>query len=251
MCNYTILEVTEHNALKEGLFCIKNPKYPGFKLKLEWLKKRFSEGMKFKLLKVDNEVAGFIEYVPAENAWRPVLAANYLFIHCIWVYPKKNYNRGFASLLINDCLEDAKKQKKAGIVVQVSKGSWMAGSNVFVKNGFTSVGVKDRFELMAFKLDEHAANPAFVNWEENQSKYNGLNLVYAHQCPLFIKSVDEMKQTAASVGMELKVHLLNTAGEAREAPSGYGVYSLVYNGQLLADHYISNTRFKNILNKEL
>ena len=29
------------------------------------------------------------------------------------------------------------------------------------------------------------------NWEENLKKYNGLNLIYANQCPLFIKSVDE------------------------------------------------------------
>ncbi|MEZ5197460.1 MAG: YoaP domain-containing protein [Bacteroidales bacterium] len=59
-----------------------------------------------------------------------------------------------------------------------------------------------------------------------------------------------MKQTAKEYGLDLQVTILKTAKEAQEAPSGYGTYSLVYKGKLLSDHYISNTRFKNILNKE-
>ena len=58
------------------------------------------------------------------------------------------------------------------------------------------------------------------------SKYKGLNLVYANQCPLFIKSVDEMKTTAKEFGLELKVSILDSAKKAQQAPSGYGVYSL-------------------------
>ena len=44
----------------------------------------------------------------------------------------------------------------------------------------------------------------------------------------------------------------NDPAEARERmPSPYGVISLVYQGRLLADHPISATRFKNILQKDL
>ena len=107
MNSKSIIEVTSENAAQEGLFCIKNPKYPGFKLKLDWMKKRMKEGLKLKLLKKENETLGFIEYVPGEFAWRPVKAAGYMFIHCIWVYPKKNYNQGYASLLIEDCIKEA------------------------------------------------------------------------------------------------------------------------------------------------
>jgi hypothetical protein len=60
-----------------------------------------------------------------------------------------------------------------------------------------------------------------------------------------------MKETAKKFGIPLNVTVMDTPGQAQRAPSGYGVYSLLYNGKLLADHYISNTRFQNILNKEL
>lgn len=244
------LEIAPENAAKEGLFCIKNTKYPGFKLKLNWLKERNKEGLKLKLLKNGDETLGFIEYVPIENAWRPVKGGNYLFIHCMWVYPKKNYNRGFGSKLIQHCIEEAIQNKLDGVASFASKGSWMTDKALFLKNGFKIIDNKDRFDLMVYKLNE-SQNPEFVSWENYLSNYKGLNLVYANQCPLFIKSVDEMKATAQEFGLELKVNILDTAKKAQHAPSGYGVYSLVYDGKLLSDHYISNTRFKNIITKEI
>jgi hypothetical protein len=52
-------------------------------------------------------------------------------------------------------------------------------------------------------------------------------------------------------GLKMDVVELKTPEQAREAPSIYAVLNLVNDGKLLADHYISNTRFLNILNKEL
>ena len=60
-----------------------------------------------------------------------------------------------------------------------------------------------------------------------------------------------MKATAKEYGLELKITELKTAAEAQNSPSGFGVYAMVLNRKLVADHYISNTRFRNILNKEL
>jgi hypothetical protein len=39
--------------------------------------------------------------------------------------------------------------------------------------------------------------------------------------------------------------------QAQQAPSAFAIFNLSYNGQLLADHPISNTRFTNIMNKVL
>lgn len=245
-----IVEVNEYNATDESLFCVKNPKYEGFQLKLNWLKEQWKVGLKLKILKKGNDKIGFIEYIPGEYAWRPVQADNYLFIHCLMVYGKTNYHSGYGSQLIKECIEDAKKMNKAGVAVVASKGTWMADKSVFLKNGFELIDSKDRFDLLVYKLKE-ADNPSFINWEANLDKYKGLHLIYANQCPLFIKSVDEMKQTAKEHRLDLKVRVLKTAQEAQQAPSGYGTYSLAYNGKILSDHYISNTRFKNILNKEI
>jgi hypothetical protein len=56
---------------------------------------------------------------------------------------------------------------------------------------------------------------------------------------------------AAEHGLDFKVTVLNSAREAQDAPSYYGVFNLIWNGRLLADHYVSKGRFKNILRKEI
>jgi hypothetical protein len=250
MPSSTFIEVTPANISEEGLFCIRNPKNPGFKLKSEWLAKRISEGFKLKLLKVDNETVGFIEYVPGEFAWRPISAKDYMFIHCLWVYPKKNLKKGYASQLINHCIVETRKAGFGGVCVISSEGSWMSGKELFLKNSFALIDSKGRFDLLAIKFKE-TPDPVFIDWEEKAKNFKGLNLIYTNQCLLFVKSIDEMKTTVKQYRQELKITEMETAAEAQHSPSGFGVYALVYNGKLLADHYISNTRFKNILDKEL
>jgi hypothetical protein len=244
------IQVTSENVSEVGLFCIRNPKYPGFKLKANWLNNGMADGLKLMLLKVDNETVGFIEYVPGEFAWRPVSAKNFMFIHCLWVFPKKNLNKGYASMLINHCVEESKKAGLEGVCVLTSEGSWITGRDLYLKNGFTLTASKGRFDLLTMKFNG-TNSPEFIDWGAKAKNFKGLHLVYANQCPLFIKSIDEMTATAKEFGLQLKVTEIKTAQEAQNAPSGFGVYSMIYNGKLVADHYISNTRFRNILNKEV
>ena len=68
-----IVTIDEINlAQHPGAICFINPKNPSFPLKIEWIKQRFSEGLRIKLLYTDDKkkVAGFIEYLPGEFAWR-------------------------------------------------------------------------------------------------------------------------------------------------------------------------------------
>ena len=65
------------------------------------------------------------------------------------------------------------------------------------------------------------------------------------------KSVNDLSIMAAEHGLEVKVTVLNSAREAQNAPSYYGVFALVWNGRLLSDHYVSQGRFRNILRKEI
>lgn len=250
MSGFVIQDITLENAREEGLFCIKNPRNEGFRLKLEWLGKRLREGLRFKLLKAGGKAAGFIEYVPGEKAWRPVSAAGYMFIHCLWVYPNKFLRQGYASALISSSIEDAREAGMAGVAVVASEGSWLAGPRVFEVNGFETLARKGRFILMARNFSP-GPPVAFRDWEQEASKYQGLHLVFANQCPLFIRSVDEMRNTARTFGLDLQVERIESPEEAQRSPSGFGVYTLLLDGRVLADHYISNARFTNILKKEL
>ena len=44
---------------------------------------RFDDGLVF--LKSVERGKCFIEYIPAENAWNPILADGYMYIDCLWV----------------------------------------------------------------------------------------------------------------------------------------------------------------------
>ena len=253
MAEEIIIDINENNISDYPPTCFLNPKNEGYQIKTEWLKKRFSEGFKIKLLYLEKKgkCNGFIEYAPGEYAWRAIDAKGYLFIHCIWVTPNSIKNKGYASRLIKEVINDAEKQGKHGVAVVTSEGPFMAGKTLFLKNGFESVAsANPSFELMVKKIKDGSL-PKFRDWEKQLSKYKGLNIIYSKQCPWVVRSIGDLSEVAKKQGLELKVIELKTAKEAQNAPSIYASFNLVYNGKLLSDHYISVKRFENIINKEM
>jgi len=252
-----IIDTNADNILEYGVCGYKNIKRPGYPEKIEWLKDRFSEGMKIKTLYSDKDgTQGMIEYIPGKYCWRPVEASGYMFIHCIFVGFKRAYKgKGFGSLLVDECLKDAKKENLHGVAMVTRKGSFMAGKELFVKNGF---GVVDKappdFELLMKKFNKNAPTPKFKgDWEKRLSQYGkGLTLIRADQCPYSVKNVKEISETAEKVyGIMLNMIDLKNCQEAQNSPCPFGTFCIVYNGKVIADHPISNTRFKNIMNEIL
>lgn len=247
-----IVAVTPENAVKETFFCIKDTKKQGFKDKLSWFQLRYKEGLRIKILKNhEDKMIGFIEYVPAKNAWRAIDADNYMFVHCIYIYSKKERNKGYGSRLIQEAQNEAKAKGMDGVCVITSKGSWLANKSLFEKVGFKQIEAKDRFELLSNTWNNSAAKPKFYNWTKQQKEYKGWHLLYADQCPWNEKSVAAILNVAMDYNVDLKVSKINTVKEAKMAPSGFGVFNLLHDGKLLDDHYLSATRFRTILKKEL
>lgn len=235
-----------------GVVCFFNKKNPAFPIKKEWLKKRFVEGFQVKLIYSKNpkKLVGFIEYVPGEFAWRAVSAKEYLFIHCIWIYPNNNKNQGFGSRLIEECISDAKNNSFKGVAVVTSKNAFMAESGLFLKNGFNKISNDERGnELLAINFNG-AELPTVNDWKSKLEAYQGLHIIYTKQCPWVARMVEEIKETDQVKNLGLKIIELKTPKEAQNAPSLYASFNLIYNGKLLADRYISITRFNNILKKE-
>ena len=253
MSDTKIINVNQKNIAEYPPTCFLNPKNEGYQIMLGWLKKRFSEGLKINLLYLKNEkkCTGFIEYIPGEYAWRAVDAKGYMFIHCMWISPNMHKRKGYGSFLIKECIKDAKKCGKYGVAVVTSEGPFMAGKDLFLKNGFKSVAsVKPSFELM-IKTFKSGPLPKFKDTEKQLKKYKGLNIIYANQCPWIARSIKDLSEIAKKKGLKLKVFELKNAKQAQSAPSVYAIFNLVYNRKLLADHYISNARFLNIINKEI
>ncbi|WP_420399644.1 GNAT family N-acetyltransferase [Flagellimonas sp.] len=247
-----LVEVTPENAQKETFFCIKDTKRQGFKDKAQWYEKRYKEGLRIKILKNDEDkMIGFMEYVPAKYAWRPLDADSHMFIHCTYIYSKKERSKGYGSLLILDAEKEAKALGLDGLCVMTSKGGWLANKTLFEKNGFQQIEVKDRFELLHKTWNDKSEKPKFHNWTKQQGKYKGWHLLYADQCPWSEKSVTAILNIAMAHGVDIKVSKIETVDEAKMAPSGFGVFNLLHDGKLLEDHYLSGTRFRTILKKEL
>ena len=255
MENSTLWElvlVTPENVGEIGLFCIKNKKTAGYRAKLEWFKQQYELGLRMTIaLGADGKQAGFVECIPAEFSWRPLHAPGYLFIHCLYVYSKKDRKLGLGRTLLAVCDRMAREQEMQGVCTMTSDGPWLSGSSLFEKYGYTVTENKDRYGLAVKRITENGSIPRLANWTAQQKQYEGWHLVYANQCPWHEKAVLELGKVATEVGIELNITQLITPKEAREAPSGFGTFSLLHNGRLLADHYISATRFKNILKKEL
>lgn len=254
MTDFAIVSVNPENVADLGFFCVKNKKHVGYVAKSCWLQQRLTEGLRIKLVMTkEGKPAGFIEYIPGEHTWRVVHAPEYLVIHCIWVHAGKSPHSGMASALVQDCLRDAEASGNAGVAVVTSDGPWMANQAIFLKNGFEQVdATPPHFQLLARRIGSGPL-PAFPqNWAERLHQCQDLQLIYTNQCPYIGKAVAELPPVAERHGIQLHLLELNNPADARERmPSPYGVISLVYQGRLLADHPISATRFKNILQKEL
>jgi len=86
--------------------------------------------------------------------------------------------------------------------------------------------------------------------EKQQKEYKGWNLIYSDQCPWHTKSVSDLIEVALENNIHLTVKKLKNSNEAKNSPSGFGVFCLIKDGKLIDDHYLSKTRFKNILKEE-
>ena len=247
----TLEEVGPGNLSDCGIGCITNPKHEGHGPKVRWLQQRFAEGLRFLLFRdAKGKPLAFLEYVPGEYAWRPVDAQGWLFVHCLWVYPKGQAVGGLGSRLIQACVEQAGRVSARGVAAMVSAGPWMVGKQVFLRNGFVQTAERDRFQLVSYRLRPGRA-PRFRDLGTKWAKQRGLHIVYAAQCPYLLKSVNDLSQMAGEHGLEVKVTLLGSAREAQNAPSYYGVFNLLWNGRLLSDHYVSRGRFRNMLKRDI
>jgi len=256
MNDLNIINATPDNIHQFGVCGYKNLKHEGYQQKLEWSKNRFAEGMRYKMLVSEKKGAiGGIEYIPGEFAWRPVNATGYMFIHCIYIMKKEAKGMGYGQKMLEACIEDAKESAMKGVAVIARKGSWMATPDIFLKMGFKTVDTyKPDFELMVLKFDAAHPDPTFISgWDEKLKQFKeGLYIFTSGQCPYASKATQEISEAAKEdFNILPNVIHLKTGKEAREVPFAFGTFGIILNGKVVADHPVSQTRFKNILKNEL
>jgi L-amino acid N-acyltransferase YncA len=251
MREYEIVDTNADNIGGCALCGYKNGNNEGRRRKLDWLKTRYGEGLRYKVLRSrEFGDVGMIEYAPGSHKWRPVEAAGYLVIHCLMVN-SKHKGKGLGALLLDSCLRDAKKSKCRGVAVVTSTDSFMAGRELFIKAGFVSVESRPPYELLIKKFKKAALDPRFIVDRERALKTykTGLTILAADQCPMVPKCVKDITEASKALGLKPKVIRVRSAKKSRGLPTPHGMFSIVYNGRLIADRPISATRFRNIMSK--
>ena len=258
MSDIKIIDLTPENIADYGVCGYKDvKKHLELRKKIEWFKEYYPKGLRIKaILSKKGGYQGMLEYIPGKYAHRPVDADGYMFIHCIFVGFKKEFKgKGHASLLIDECINDAIKKNMLGVVVVTRKGPFMANKDIFLKKGFQVVdSFKPDFDLLVKKFDEESKNPEFKsNIMDNLKKYSkGLYILRSPQCPYTEKNVKAILKSAKNK-FNLKPNLvdLQDLNTVQDTPCAFGTFCIIYNGEIISHHPISNTRFENIMKKEI
>jgi hypothetical protein len=258
MNDIQIIDLTPENIADYGVCGYKDvKKHVELRKKIEWFKEYYPKGLRIKVVfSKKGGYQGMLEYVPGNYAHRPVEADGYLFIHCLFVGFKKEFKgKGLASSLIDECIKEAKDKKMLGVAVVTRKGPFMVKNDIFLKKGFQIVdSVKPDFDLLVMKFNSRSKDPKFKsNIIDNVMNYgNGLTVMRSAQCPYTEKNVNAIIESAKSK-FKIKADLidLKDATAAQNTPCAFGSFCIVYDGEIISHHPISNTRFENIMNKKL
>jgi len=257
MSDMEIIDLTPENIAKYGVCGYKDvQKHIELRKKIDWFKEYYQKGLRIKIVfSQKGGYQGMLEYIPGEYAHRPVDADGYLFIHCIFVGFKKDFKgKGYALSLLDECIKEAIDKKMLGVAVVTRKGSFMASNNIFLKKGFQIIdSVKPDFDLLVLKFAKESKDPKFKpNMDEILKKYDkGLTIMRSAQCPYTEKNVHTMIETAKQLKLKTNLVDLKDANAVQNTPCAFGSFCLIYNGKILSYHPISNTRFVNIMKKEL
>lgn len=251
------LTLTKENIGSEHICCaISDKKCAGsYELKKRWLLRAFDDGYVFR--RIDERGKVFIEYGPAEKAWIPVTAPNYMMIGCFWVSGKYK-GKGHGKTLIQELVETAKNQGKDGLVTVVGakKFHFMSDTKWLLGQGFeVCESISSGFSLIAMDFNKSSKPPFFndsVRSGECPEK-NGIAVYYSNRCPFSEYHVTEsLVETAAKRNISLKVIKLETMEQAQSSPSPATIFSLFLDSKFVTTDIsvCMDSRFDKIIGKD-
>jgi ribosomal protein S18 acetylase RimI-like enzyme len=237
LADFSIVDINDNNINDYDIFCNKSRKgEETYQRKVEWLKKQFQFGLKFKLViikqKSKNLTKGFIEYIPGDYCWRGIEAKNYMVIHCIWI-EKQYQGVGIGKILLNECINDSRDMN--GVVVVSSQDSWLPSENLFIKHGFKEVdNYEPNFKLLAFLIKKNADLPSFIPLNNKLiNSFKGITVNFSGQCPYTYSRIMNMKMNAEKESFSFTIKELISPEETKSGIHPYGTLSIFYNNEFL------------------
>ena len=249
-----IITVNNENIEKEHICCAIADKKGEYQVssKKEWMKARFHDGLIFKKGDVRGKV--FIEYIPAEKAWSPIIADGYMFINCLWVSGQYK-GQGISNKLLDECIVDSKNNGKKGLAILSSdkKRPYLADKKYLTHKGFLVADeAKPYYELLYLPFDKDTDKPSFKPCaKEGKIDEEGFVLYYSNQCPFTAKYVPIIEEIAKSRNINMQIKKYETIEEAQNSPSPFTTYSLFYDGEFITNDILNEKKFIKILEERV
>lgn len=245
------IKITEENLDTEHICCaISGNKDPQVVSKKAWMRERLKEGLVF--LKGDVRGKCFIEYIPAEYAWVPIEAKDYMHINCFWVSGSCK-GHGYGDELLEACIMDAKKKGKTGLTVisSLKKKSFLSDPKYMNYKGFrVADSAEPYFTLLYLPFEEQAEVPCFKECAKMPSTaLSGFALYYTNGCPFTAKYVPLLEQYAAEREIPFTSVKIENLNEAQNAPAAWTNYALFYNGTYVTNEILSEKKFAALCEK--
>lgn len=245
------IRVTNENIDNEHICCaISNNNDIQVSSKKVWLSDRFDDDLVF--LKSAERGKCFIEYIPTENAWNPIIADGYMYIDCLWVAGSFK-GHGYGADLLNACIEDSKNKGKKGICILSSKKKkpFLSDPKFLKYKGFEVCDEADNgIQLWYLPLSEDAPLPKFKECAKHpHTEEMGYVLYYTSQCPFNAKYVPIVEEAAKERGVPFKAIHLQSKEEAQNAPTPITTYALFFDGDYITNEQMNDKRFLKLLEK--
>lgn len=218
----------------------KQKKSEGYKGKNKWLNQQFEKDLRYVQLLEDHKQVGFIEYTDAEYSSRVVHADGYVMIHCLWV---SAVGKGYCTQLLKKCMDDAKQQGQKGVAVLTNDHtSWTPSKALFLQHQLQLVATAPYdFELLVYPFSEDVELPYFPhNWHDRLTGYHNLTILRSFQCPYVQVATEIILAAASKLGLSVDLVEIQTRDELMEkSPTPYGIFSVIYKGQLISFHRLT------------
>jgi len=246
------LELAPENLDREHICCaITGAQHQeGVDRKKAFLAAGFDRGLVFRKYDVRGKV--FIEYAPAESAWRPVVAPGYLVIHCLWVSGRYK-GQGLGHKLLEHCLAES-GEEYYGVVAVSGRGPYLTDTRFYLHHGFERVEQTDTgFDLVCYRADPAAPVPGFADSARRGTvpEDKGVHFEYVYQCPFVPDCLKGMSGVARDHGLEVSSRELDTVEAAQNAASPFGTFGVFLYGRLITHELMSKRKFGQLLDHQL
>jgi GNAT superfamily N-acetyltransferase len=246
------VDLDEENVDQHHLCCALGDRKhaEGVERKRAWLKRRFGEGLVFRKLDVRGKV--FIEYAPAEVAWRPIIAPGWLVVHCLWV-SGRYAGQGHGRRLVESALEDAERRGRAGLVIAAAdrKRPFLSDPKFLRHLGFEVIDRAGPFRLHARAVGEGAEVPRFASSVTEPEEATGGRFLarYTDQCPYNLHWAAQMAEQIRQAGHEVTTEQITTCDGAQYVSSPLGAFGLERDGTLVTHHLNTDNATRRLLDR--